>query len=82
MIVLDNMGAGFPAEWMLDLAPFIGILLPLLVWIYMYRQGAEARDLIFWGVIIVVIPLLGPLAAVVYMRRRGKPKRHVADEGG
>ena len=33
MIVLDNMGAGFPAEWMLDLAPFIGILLPLLVWI-------------------------------------------------
>ena len=80
--MLDNMEPGFLTGGMLELAPIVGILLPLLVWIYMYRKGAEARDLIFWGVIIVVIPLLGPLAAVVYIRLRGKPKRHVADEGG
>ena len=36
----------------------------------MYRRGLDARDMLFWGVIIVVIPLLGPLAAVVYIRRR------------
>ncbi len=58
------------------------ILLPLVAWVYMYRKGAAARDLIFWGVISLVIPLLGPIAAMLYIRRQDKQKRQLADEGG
>lgn len=44
----------------------------LAAWIYMYRQGAAARDIIFWGLIAYFIPILGPIAVFVYFRRRGK----------
>lgn len=48
----------------------------LAAWIYMYRQGASARDFIFWGAIAYFIPVLGPIAVLVYFRRRsiGKAK--------
>ena len=58
---------------------FIG--LPLLAWVYLYRTGAAARDMLFWGVVCIFVPIVGPIAAILYMRRRGKQKRQVAEGG-
>ncbi|MCY3575655.1 MAG: hypothetical protein OXG92_13335 [Chloroflexi bacterium] len=55
--------------------------LPLVAWVYMYRKGTETRDMIFWGVVALFIPLLGPLAVILYTRRRDKQKRQFADAG-
>ena len=44
----------------------------LAAWIYMYRQGASARDLIFWGAIAFFIPILGPITVFVYFRHRSR----------
>jgi len=44
--------------------------LPFIAWVYLYRQGAPARDLIFWGAIALFIPVLGPLAAFIGFRAR------------
>jgi hypothetical protein len=49
--------------------------LPLLSWIVLYARGARARDMIFWSVILVLVPLLGPLAALVFAWRLKKDKR-------
>lgn len=59
---------GFVEIWSLVLVP--------LSWIALYVRGAEARDLIFWGAIAVVVPLLGPLVALVFALRlkADKPK--------
>lgn len=72
-----------------DFGPLFGIfslqalLLPLLAWVALYARGATARDLIFWGAISVVVPVLGPLAAIVFALRlkAGKPKRQDAEPG-
>ena len=72
---MDLPGFGFhPILLILQLSIFI---LPVVSWIVLYVKGAEARDLLFWGVIVVVIPILGPLAAIIYALRsnRGKQKR-------
>lgn len=57
------------------------VALPVLAWIALYVRGAEARDLLFWGAIAVVIPILGPLAASIFALRlrRNKMKRAVSD---
>ncbi len=48
---------------------------PMLgAWLYLYRKGAEARDLIFWGMLSLLIPILGPLAVFAFFRG-GKHKR-------
>ena len=49
-------------------------VLVLAVWIYMYRQGAAARDLIFWGPVAYFIPVLGSIAAFVYFRRKSEQR--------
>lgn len=54
------------------------LALPLLAWVYMYRKGAAARDLIFWGVLCVVIPIVAPLLAMFFTRRGSKRKRQLA----
>ncbi len=82
MVVLENMGPNPLISILIQVYPFVFILLPLLAWIYLYRKGAEARDLIFWGVISLVIPLLGPIAAMLYIRRRDKHKRKLSDWRG
>ncbi len=48
--------------------PLALILLPI-TWIALYRRGAPARDMLFWGAIAVVIPVLGPLATFIFYRR-------------
>ena len=60
-----------------SVAVIASLILVPLSWIALYLRGAEARDLIFWGAISVVIPLLGPLAALVFALRlkADKPKR-------
>lgn len=58
----------------LSLAILASLILVPLSWIALYRRGAEARDLIFWGAISVVVPLLGPLAALVFALRLKKDK--------
>ncbi len=57
------------------------LLLPLIAWVALYRKGAPTRDMIFWGVIALLIPLLGPIAALLYLRRRGQQKQRNAGEG-
>ena len=69
-----------PSELVIVLLQIAFLALPLLAWVYMYRQGAAARDLIFWGVLCVVIPILGPIAAMLAIRRSGKQKRRVEDD--
>lgn len=48
--------------------------LPVAAWIYLYRSGAAARDMIFWGVIVLLIPVLGPIATLIFFRNRRKTK--------
>lgn len=56
--------------------PFLYWGLLIVSWIALYVRGAEARDLLFWGAIGVVIPILGPLAAICYAwRLRSRMKR-------
>lgn len=50
-------------------------LLPVAAWIYLYRQGGETRDLLFWAVIIFILPVLGPIAVFLFYRPRAKEKR-------
>ena len=66
---------GFVHIW--SLVVIVSLILVPLSWIALYVRGAEARDLIFWGAISVVIPLLGPLAAFAFALRlkADKPKR-------
>ena len=49
--------------------------LPLLAWIYMFRRGAENRELLLWGIIALAIPLFGPIAVMLYFKRRGISKQ-------
>ncbi len=58
----------------LSLAVLASLVLVPLSWIALYWRGAEARDLIFWGAISVVIPLLGPLSALIFALRLKKDK--------
>ena len=68
-----------PILLMLQLSIFT---LPVVSWIVLYVKGAAARDLLFWGVIVVVIPILGPLAAIIYALRSnlGKQKRQSVEQ--
>ena len=54
--------------------------LPVLSWIALYARGAEVRDLLFWGAISVVLPILGPIAALIFAFRLTsfKTKRNAA----
>ncbi len=74
MSVLENLGPN-PAMLLLQLAFFI--LPPIVAWLYLYLRGATARDLIFWGAIILFIPVLGPIIALLGFTamRRHKSKR-------
>ncbi len=58
----------------LSLAGLASLVLVPLSWIALYWRGADARDLIFWGAISVVVPLLGPLAALLFALRLKKDK--------
>ena len=49
-------------------------LLPVAAWVYLYRQGGETRDLVFWAVIIFILPVLGPIAVFFFYRPRAKEK--------
>lgn len=53
----------------LNVLPLLILGLPLLAWIALYARGAEARDLLFWGAISVVIPVLGPVVAIIFALR-------------
>lgn len=72
-MTIDNLGIN----------PLFGILpllywgLLIISWTVLYARGAEARDLLFWGAIGVVIPLLGPIGAIIFALRlkRDKAKR-------
>ena len=48
--------------------------LTVAAWIYLYRSGAAARDMIFWGAIVLLIPVLGPIATLIFFRNRRKTK--------
>lgn len=63
--------------FMMGVLPLLYYGLVLLSWIVLYRRGAEARDLLFWGAVAVVVPIPGPMAAIVYGVRlqRDKMKR-------
>ncbi len=79
MSPLDNIGPG-P---LFSIFPLLALVLPLLAWIALYARGASARDLIFWGAISVVIPILGPLAAIIFALRikADKVKRQKTEPG-
>ncbi len=47
-------------------------ILLLFAWIYLYVNRKPARDLMFWGVIALLIPYLGALSMFVYYRSRRK----------
>ena len=70
----------FYGEPRIDAAILLAALhhvLVLAVWIYMYRQGAAARDLVFWGSIAFFIPL-GSIVAFVYFRHRSRQTKTLA----
>ena len=48
--------------------------LTVAAWIYLYRSGAAARDMIFWGVIVLLIPVLGPIATLISSATGARPK--------
>lgn len=64
---MQSTSEGF--SLLINILPLLLLGLPVLAWIALYARGAEARDLLFWGAIAVVIPLLGPIAAVVFAFR-------------
>ena len=65
----------------LSLVVLASVVLAPLSWIALYLRGAEARDLIFWGAISVVVPLLGPLAALVFaLRLKADKSKRVESE--
>ncbi|MCY4466302.1 MAG: hypothetical protein OXE46_12275 [Chloroflexi bacterium] len=66
-----------PSEMTIVAMQIAFLALPLLAWMYLYRKGATARDLIFWGVICILIPIAGPLLAMFYIRRSSKRKRQL-----
>lgn len=61
------------------LAGLLSFVLIPLAWIALYRRGAPARDLLFWGALAVVIPLLGPLVALLFYRGPIRRKAKTAD---
>jgi len=46
--------------------------LAIAAWIYLYLKGASARDFIFWGVIMFLIPILGSIAVFLFFPRQRK----------
>lgn len=54
--------------------PIVEIVLAAVAWIYLYRRGSEVRELIFWGGIIFLIPILGPIVMFVYFHSIAKPR--------
>ncbi len=48
-----------PAELIIILIISSVFVLPVAAWIYLYRQGGEARDLVFWAVVILLLPVFG-----------------------
>lgn len=64
-MVMDNLSI----NPLYAILPFVIVGMPVMSWIVLYFRGAEARDLLFWGAIAVVIPVLGPVAAIVFALR-------------
>lgn len=64
-----------PTEFIIMFLICLVFLLPVAAWIYLYRQGGDSRDLLFWAVIIFILPVLGPIAVFLFHRPRSKEKR-------
>ena len=65
-MILENLGIN-PVLILLQAGVLVG--LPILSWIVLYARGAATRDLLFWGVIALALPLVGPLSAIVFALR-------------
>ena len=35
---------------------------------YLYRRGASARDVFYWGALALIVPFLGPLVTLIFYR--------------
>lgn len=64
---MENLNLGINPLY--SFLAFLILALPVFSWLALYARGAEARDLLFWGAISVVIPILGPVAAIIYAFR-------------
>ena len=64
-----------PTELIIIALIIIIAALPVAAWIYLYRQGGETRDLVFWGVLILLVPLIGPVVTFLFYRPHSKEKR-------
>ena len=64
-----------PTELIIILLICVIFVMPVAAWVRIYRQGGETRDLVFWGVLILIFPLIGPVAAFLFYRPRAKEKR-------
>ena len=69
------MGSMVPAELIIIMVIICFALLPVASWVYLYRQGGETRDMLFWAVIILLLPVLGPIGVFLFYRPRNKEKR-------
>ena len=69
------MGSMGPTE-LIIITVIIGFaLLPVASWVYLYRPGGETRDMLFWAVIVLLLPVLGPIGVFQFYRPRSKEKR-------
>ena len=77
-MVMENLGINS----VFTLISLLVLALPVLSWMVLYLRGADARDLLFWGAIAVVISILGPLVAIAFACRLqpDKAKRERANE--
>jgi len=73
---MPNLG---PTEILILLVPVCGFIvlavLPVAAWIHIYRLGGQTRDMFFWAVIILLLPVAGPIAAFIFY----KPNNAKAD---
>ncbi len=56
----------------LCMLPTAAIILSIAAWIYLYRKDADVRDYIFWGALILFVPILGAILTFAFFRMGGK----------
>ncbi len=71
-----------------DMEPLLVVMLclhPILVggaWIYLYAKGRPTRDMLFWGVIVLAVPYLGPIIMVIFFRQREEKRARLNSSCG
>lgn len=63
------MTIGYQFIQVLSLILILHVPLSLLTLAWLYRRNASGRDLVFWGAVALLLPVVGAIAAYLYNRR-------------